>query len=65
MKVIYRLNGKVVSKKELKDAKLVKKVRVSEDHYETAEYFQQQAINAANYFKEAREQREDLEARHG
>ncbi len=63
-KKTYKLNGKYVEKKQIsKDAILVQ--TVNEEHYETAEYKKQQLKNASKYFSEQRENREDLEKRHG
>jgi hypothetical protein len=61
------LDGKPIkSKKDLpKGAKLKRQERVHKDHYETSEYTQQQAINASNYFSKMRQDRDDLEQRHG
>lgn len=65
-KTVIKLNGKFINKKDLpKDAKLKRKERVHIDHYETTEYTHQQAINTSNYFSKIRQDREDLEQRHG
>lgn len=60
------LNGKLVLKKNLpKGATLKRSERIANDYYETIEYTRQQAENASNYFNKLREDREELEARHG
>ena len=54
-----------LSRKKIKDlpkgAKLKRQERVHKDR----EYTQQQAINASNYFSKMRQDRDDLEQRHG
>ena len=63
MKKTYKLDGKYVSKKEIKDATLVR--TVFEEHYETVDYSKQQSINTSNFFQKMKNDREELEKRHG
>jgi hypothetical protein len=64
MKKLYKLNGKYVEKSKIPKDAVLKQV-VNEEHFETPEYTKKQVTNAMNYFEKLREQREELEQRHG
>ena len=62
MKKSYFLDGKLVTKKEIKNNILVKTINA--EYYETPAYRKQQSINTMNFFAKMREDREELEKRH-
>jgi len=64
----YKLNGKYVNKEDIiaakkKDAELVR--TIEELHYETPDYMKEQTKNAFAYFGKMRDDRDELEKRHG
>jgi hypothetical protein len=69
--ILYFLNGKPVDKKAVTERKGKLSRVVEEKHFtapltkEEEEQERVKATNASNYFNRMREDREDLEARHG
>ena len=67
MSIQYYYNGKPVKfKKDIpKDAEHINTVKIHEEHYGNEVYIRKQAKAAIDFFKNLKNDREELEKRHG